>query len=409
MKKIFFIALQFAFTFFIAQAQLPKLYINLVSHNEENYTYLSSPPSFYSVRPKIIQMAQLATVKGAKWHLGSDHIMLRAVIKYDTGTVQLNSNGENVLKYISSTYMNNVECDPHAHESTYNNADVAKLHDSLGVNPGTVMSGFLYSQLQSGHDWQDYQNPVPGVVFPNYTWAPEILWGAATPAHTNDPVDYGMWKPQSMTSFFNHEPSNHLINYGQGCKIEVHDTTNITNVMNEIRYIVNAIQSGSAPANGFYCTSIFFRESYLSVPNFINVKMDDLMDSINVLVSQNKVEWKFIPEVVTNWKNNYNSQPFILDCDLTLVTTVLESHTEANQLNVYPNPFNNFTTIQSNSMLRNAELTLYNVFGQKEKIINRISGNEIKIDRDNLASGIYLIRLTEDNKIITQSKLVITD
>lgn len=409
MKKKFLLALQFILTFFIAQAQLPKLYINLVSHNEENYTYLNSPPSFYSVRPKIIQMAQLATVKGAKWHLGSDHIMLRAVIKYDTGTVQMNTSGQNVLKYISSAYVNNVECDPHAHESTYNNADVAKLHDSLGVNPGTVMSGFLYSQLQSGHDWQDYQNPTAGVVFPNYTWAPEILWGAATPAHTNDPIDYGIWKPQSMTSFFTHEPSNHLINYGQGCKIEVHDTTNITTVMNEIRYIVNAIQSGSAPANGFYCTSIFFRESYLSVPAFINVKMDDLMDSINVLVSQNKVEWKFIPEVVTNWKNIYNSQPFILDCDLTLVTTVLENHTDTNQFSIYPNPFNDFTTIQSNFILHNAELALFNVFGQKVKTINRISGNEIKIDRDNLASGIYFIRLTQDSEIITQNKLVITD
>lgn len=409
MKKKLLFVLQFTFTFFIAEAQLPKLYINLVSHNEENYTYLSNPPSFYIVRPKIIQMAQLAAVKGAKWHLGSDHIMLRAVLKYDTGTVQMNTGGQNVLKYISTTYMNNVECDPHAHESVYNNADVAKLHDSLGVNPGTVMSGFLYSQLQSGHDWQDYQKPVAGDVFPNYTWAPEILWGAATPRHTNDPVDYGIWKPQSMTSFFTHQASNHLINYGQGCKIEVHDTTNITNVMNEIRYIVNAIQSGSAPASGFYCTSIFFRESYLGVPGFINVKMDDLMDSINVLVSQNKVEWKFIPEVVTTWKNTYNSQPFILDCDLTLVTGVLENQTDVNQLSIYPNPFSDFTTIQSNSMLHEEELNLYNVFCQKVKTTNRISGNEIKIDRANLASGIYFICLTKDNKIITQSKLVITD
>jgi hypothetical protein len=137
--------------------------------------------------------------------------------------------------------------------------------------------------------------------------------------------------------------------------------------------------------------------------------MDDLMDSINVLVSQNKVEWKFIPEVVTIWKNNYNSQPFILDCDLTLVTAVLENQTDVNQLSISPNPFNDFTTIQSNSMLHEAEVNLYNVFGQKVKTINRISGNEIKIDRDNLASGIYFIRLTKDNKIITQSKLVITD
>ena len=179
--------------------------------------------------------------------------------------------------------------------------------------------------------------------------------------------------------------------------------------MNEIRYIVNAIQSGSAPASGLYCASIFFRESYLGVPGFINIKMDDLMDSINVLVSQNKVEWKFIPEVVTIWKNNYNSQPFILDCDLTLVTTVLENQTDVNQLSIYPNPFNYFTTIQSNYILHQAELNLYSVLGQKVKTINRICGNKIKIDRDNLACGIYFIRLTQDNNTITTEKLIITD
>jgi hypothetical protein len=179
--------------------------------------------------------------------------------------------------------------------------------------------------------------------------------------------------------------------------------------MNEIRHITDAIQSGSAPANGFYCTSIFFREIYLSTPNFINVKMDDLMDSINILVSENKVEWKFIPEVVTNWKNNYNSQPFILDCDLTLISNVLESETDANQLNIYPNPFNEITAIQFNSALYNAELDVFNAYGQKAKTITQISGYKIEIDRGDLASGIYFIRLTQDNETFKTGKLIITD
>lgn len=409
MKKKIIIALQFTLTFFIAQAQLPKVYINIVSHNEENYTYFSNPTSFYNMRPRILQMAQVTAAKGAKWHLGSDNVMLRAIIKCDTGSVQLNTGGLNVLKYVSTTYPNNVECDPHAHESTYNYADIAKFHDSLGVNPGTVMSGFLYSQLQSGHDWQDYQSPVTATHFPNYTWAPEILWGAATPNHTNDPIDYGMWKPESMTSFFVHQSSKHLINYGQGCKIEIYDTTAISVVMGQIRYIVNAIQSGTAPANGFYCTSLFFRENYLSTPNFISVKLANLMDSINILVSQNKVEWQFIPEVVTKWKNNYNSQPFIMDCNLNLLTSILENNNEANQLSIYPNPFNAFSTIQFNHSLYNAELNIYNIYGQIIKTINRISGNEIKIDRDNLPSGIYFVCVTQDNKTISTEKLIITE
>lgn len=38
------------------------------------------------------------------------------------------------------------------------------------------MSGFLYNGLASGHDWQDYQVPNNGDIFPSYNWAPEILW-----------------------------------------------------------------------------------------------------------------------------------------------------------------------------------------------------------------------------------------
>ena len=49
------------------------------------------------------------------------------------------------------------------------------------------------------------------------------------------------------------------------------------------------------------------------------------------------------------------------------------------------------------------------MYGQKIKTINNITGNKIKIDRDNLPSGIYFIRLTQDNKTIITDKLIITD
>ena len=97
MKKHLFI-LTLCSLSLITKAQTPKVYINFVSHNEENYTYLSAPQTFLAVRPKIIQMAQLATTKGAKWHLGSDHIMLRAVLAYDKGTLTASTGGFNVLK-----------------------------------------------------------------------------------------------------------------------------------------------------------------------------------------------------------------------------------------------------------------------------------------------------------------------
>lgn len=76
---------------------------------------------------------------------------------------------------------------------------------------------------------------------------------------------------------------------------------------------------------------------------------------------------------------------------------------------VYPNPFSTQTTLQTDNFFYNATLTMENVFGQTVKQINNISGQTVTLLRDNLPSGLYFVRLTQDSKIITTKKLLITD
>ena len=78
-------------------------------------------------------------------------------------------------------------------------------------------------------------------------------------------------------------------------------------------------------------------------------------------------------------------------------------------VSVYPNPFSIHTTIQSAIVLKNAILTVYNLQGQAVKEIVNISGQTITLNRNNLPSGLYFIRLTENNKVIAANKLFITD
>jgi hypothetical protein len=78
-------------------------------------------------------------------------------------------------------------------------------------------------------------------------------------------------------------------------------------------------------------------------------------------------------------------------------------------LKLFPNPFSTVTTLQTNINLNAANLSIYNALGQEIKTIKNISGQEIILHRDNLPSGIYFIRLKEDNKIIATEKLIITD
>lgn len=106
---------------------------------------------------------------------------------------------------------------------------------------------------------------------------------------------------------------------------------------------------------------------------------------------------------------------------LTVVDTIINSQTancfiasvnelvNSNKIKIYPNPFSSLTILQTDNILHNATLTVDNIFGQTVKQIKNINGQTITFNRDNLANGLYFIRLTEENKIITADKLVITD
>ena len=81
----------------------------------------------------------------------------------------------------------------------------------------------------------------------------------------------------------------------------------------------------------------------------------------------------------------------------------------AKNINIYPNPFSAQTTLQTENLFKGATLTVYNSFGQQVKQLKNISGHTITLHRENLPSGLYLIQLTQDSKVITADKLVITD
>ncbi len=76
---------------------------------------------------------------------------------------------------------------------------------------------------------------------------------------------------------------------------------------------------------------------------------------------------------------------------------------------IYPNPFDSFVTIQFNEPLHNAELIIYNIYGQEVQQITNFSGQEIHLFRNNLPSGIYFLHLKKESKIISVDKVIISD
>lgn len=91
--------------------------------------------------------------------------------------------------------------------------------------------------------------------------------------------------------------------------------------------------------------------------------------------------------------------------------TILGYHEISNkkQLSIFPNPSNESTNIQILGNPKNATLTLYNAMGQVVKEIHNISEQNVSLPRENLPSGWYLLRLTDENETFELKKLLITN
>jgi uncharacterized repeat protein (TIGR03803 family) len=87
---------------------------------------------------------------------------------------------------------------------------------------------------------------------------------------------------------------------------------------------------------------------------------------------------------------------------------IAENSTE-NNLKIYPNPVSSSAILQTDKYLKDATLTVYNLFWQEVKQIKNVSGQTITLYRDNLPSGLYFIRLSQDNKILSSDKFIVTD
>lgn len=80
---------------------------------------------------------------------------------------------------------------------------------------------------------------------------------------------------------------------------------------------------------------------------------------------------------------------------------------ETSELEIFPNPFSNTTTIRSAVLLDNSSLSVFNLFGQLIRRLENLSGNSISFNRDNLSPGVYLIRLTNKNKVYNTKTIIV--
>lgn len=129
------------------------------------------------------------------------------------------------------------------------------------------------------------------------------------------------------------------------------------------------------------------------------------MDTFTVVTPMGDIPGlkKFIAERRNNVINELASLPF------TCTVGIKDRVDPISDIKIYPNPSSDIFTVQSSEEITSIEI--YNSFGQqvKQMGLGNISGKTITLHRDNLPSGLYFIRLMQDNKKMTTKKLIITD
>jgi len=78
----------------------------------------------------------------------------------------------------------------------------------------------------------------------------------------------------------------------------------------------------------------------------------------------------------------------------------LDENLNKKMISVFPNPCNSIATIKANVNFRNATITFQNAYGQIIKQLKNSSDLAISLSIDNIPSGLYLITIQENNKVI---------
>ena len=76
---------------------------------------------------------------------------------------------------------------------------------------------------------------------------------------------------------------------------------------------------------------------------------------------------------------------------------------------IYPNPFSTQAILQIENDFHDATLWVENCSGETVKQIEHVKGKSIVLTRDNLAAGVYFVRVIEDEELLATKKIIIID
>lgn len=400
MKSLLLWTVVFCATCTFAQIP-PKLYIHFVSHNEPTDNFDANILNYNKAKTNALQMANLVNTKNVRWNLQtSDGFVVGALNFENAGT-----SSTDIFETLSKApYDDNIEIDPRSkNKSGRNIADQWYLIDSCGANPSHHLGGFIYSTTNSVAqpiDWLQYRNPIIGNIYGN-SWQCNLLTGAGSyPPHTNDLNDFGIFKPDTTTNFYQHNAAKNLWCMGTGCAPVLDSMSNEQAIIDLIQGQVDSIQTGLWPSNKFYVTRIMTNQREYG-PLFFQ-KVTKVIDSL-ALIPNTKLQWATISETFAafqSWQISSGLGYSQWLCGQT--TTSVTTHNLApTSVLLYPNPCQ--STLNLNFMT--AQLQPIVILDATGKTLFQTQAREsFALDISEYPIGIYWVKVGDNVQKIVKTE-----
>ncbi len=267
----------------------PAVHVVLFTHIEDNTPggllgSEQSRSSYVALRASLIEMAERMAAHDLPWVLQPDWKLLEAARLYET-------DADNVLRHLRDEL--GVTIDPHSHEQGgYNYTDVAHLLELLGVGGSTVIGGHIWDpSLAQFAEWDRFREPVAGLIYPEASWRGDVLIGAGTPDHLDDPLISGVWRPLDRDHFFDDDPDGNIVAVGSW-----HDA------VAGVEELVALYADGVVPADVMLTTSWNLRPSSITAPGGIDDLEATILAPIAALRDQGLVVVSDFETLVSTWE-----------------------------------------------------------------------------------------------------------
>ncbi|MBA3681360.1 MAG: T9SS type A sorting domain-containing protein [Bacteroidetes bacterium] len=169
-----------------------------------------------------------------------------------------------------------------------------------------------------------------------------------------------------------------------GSNLESIVNNTICNTYKNVVYLFNA---NKTMINNCWCTTF---------TSTIANKIHDGYDNVNYGLIN------FIP--LTSCDST--AKPVVVNCtDIITGMSNYPTPPKPISLKMYPNPFNDYFVVTSNTTENDLVIKIYNMLGQEVKFIEGFNGRAV-IDGKEMSEGVYFMQLIQKNIVIDQLKLI---